>query len=455
MTYFFETYGCQMNKAESAQVKNLLAGRGWTESPSPETADLAVINTCSVRKTAETRVFGRLGWYESLKAVREGRGGAKTAAFPLAAERGTGRPLTVALMGCMAERLGDSLKKDFPVLDYVVGNFQKGDFAAIAARAEGASPAGELPAGEDLDCFTSHTPGEASAYVPVMRGCDNFCAYCIVPYLRGREVSRPPGDILSELDALSADGVREITLLGQNVNSYRWDGLDFPGLAALTAAHLERTDSPIRWVRFLSSHPRDFSPALAEAIAAAPRLCRHIHLPLQHGSDRILRAMNRGYTLGDYMEKVRLIRECLPDASLSTDILVGFPGETEDDVERTIAALGEARFEGAYTYYYNPREGTAAASMPGQIPEALKKERLSRVIEASLAVARREMAKRVGSGALVLVEGPARDSPSEVRARTAQDGRVVFEAPSGLAGTFVKVQLTALTGNTFRGRVIP
>jgi tRNA-2-methylthio-N6-dimethylallyladenosine synthase len=464
MTYFFETYGCQMNKAESSQIENLLASRGWSASPSPDTADLAIINTCSVRETAETRITGRLGWYASLKAVRHRKKDAKDSAFPHAAEYAAqgGAPLTLVVMGCMAERLADRLKKDYPVIDYAVGNFQKHQFSRIAESVEKAESPRALVREDsfaflpEMDEYTSHDRGSMSAYVPIMHGCNNFCAYCIVPYVRGREVSRDPQSILAELDALSRQGVKEITLLGQNVNSYTWDNLDFPALTERILSHLAASDSPIRWVRFLSSHPKDLSPALISVIAANRRMCRHIHLPVQHGSDRVLAAMNRRYTRAEYLSKVSLIRNALPDSSLSTDILIGFPGETEDDVRATLDLMEEVRFEAAFTYYYNPREGTPAAKLPGQVPLDVKKERLARVIDSHLNIARSVMAQRAGSEALVLVEGASRGTSGELRGRTEQDGHVVFAAPDAREkiGQFTNVRITELTGNTFRGTLI-
>ena len=291
MTYFFETYGCQMNKAESAAIEQLMVARGWTAAETAETADLAIINTCSVRATAENRIFGRLGWFTALKAVRSGSKEGKRGHFPLAAEahdKGQ-QNITLVVTGCMAQRLLDSLKKDYPVIDYVVGTFQKQHFEEIIQAVEKNQP--PLVIDEDpVYTFApvSLEPGAFTAFVPIMHGCNNYCTYCIVPHVRGREISRNPAEVLSELDQLSAHNVREITLLGQNVNSYLWkneDGteLDFPGLMELIAQHLEKTKSPIGWVRFMSSHPKDLSDKLIDVIARYPVLCRHIHLPVQHG----------------------------------------------------------------------------------------------------------------------------------------------------------------------------
>lgn len=459
MTYFFETYGCQMNKAESAAIEQFLIARGWSAAETPETADLAIINTCSVRATAENRIFGRLGWFSALKAVRNGTRDAKNASFPLAARAcADGQPpLTLVVTGCMAQRLLDSLQKDYPVVDYVVGNFQKQHFQDIIRAVEEHRPRIQV---EEEPVYTfasvSWEPGAFTAFVPIMHGCNNFCTYCIVPYVRGREVSRSPEEIFAELDQLSAHQVREITLLGQNVNSYRWqnpDGMeiDFPRLMELIARRIRDTGSTIGWVRFMSSHPKDLSDRLIDVISREPVLCRHIHLPVQHGSSEILRRMNRKYTREQYLDLVSKIRSKIPDVSLTTDILIGFPGETETDFEDTLSLLAQVRYQAAYMYYYNPREGTPAAGYPDQIPVEIKKARLQRIIDMQLEITREETAARLGKTVTVLAETVSRDNPAELLGKTEQDERVVFAAPESCCGTFVQVQLVELTGNTIRG----
>ncbi len=451
MTYFFETYGCQMNKAESSSFEQLFIEHGWTASEGPETADFIVINTCSVRATAESRIDGRLGYYTMLGRQR----------------KKAGNPFTLAVVGCMAERLKDELKKQYPVVDYVIGTFQRYKFDDLITAAENGVRAEKI---EEEPVYTfsefSYEPGAFQAYVPIMHGCNNFCTYCIVPYVRGREVSRSPEAILHELDLLSAKNVREITLLGQNVNSYRWNAktdtsgtyddftMDFPELMQLIADHLRETKSSIGWVRFMSSHPKDLSERLIDVIAREEVFCRHIHLPVQHGSTRILAAMNRRYTREDYLAKVRMIREKLPGVSLTTDIMLGFPGETDDDFEDAVTLLQEVRYEAAFMYYYNPREGTKACTMPDQIPMEIKKARLARVIETQLEINRTEMSKRAGTTAKVLCECVSKDNPDELLGRTEQDEHVVFKADASLIGTFQTVKLLELTGNTFRGTLV-
>lgn len=442
MKYFFETYGCQMNKAESASIEQIFMNRGWQDAGCAEEADFIIINTCSVRATAETRIAGRLGWFTTLRRERQ--------------KAGTG-DFTLVVTGCMAERLKEDLKKQFKVVDYVVGTFQRQHFEELIEAAENKTTV-EYMSEEPVYSFAplSYEKGTFQAYVPIMHGCNNFCTYCIVPYVRGREISRNPDEILKELDMLSERGVREITLLGQNVNSYTWkndDGsvLDFPSLMQLIADHLRETSSSIGWVRFMSSHPKDISERLIDVIAKERVLCRHIHLPVQHGSTRILKEMNRRYTREDYLAKVRMIRSKLPDVSLTTDIMLGFPGETDEDFEEAVSLLQEVRYEAAFMYYYNPREGTKACTMPNQIPMEVKKNRLAKVIEIQLAINRAEMSKRVGTTTKVLVECVSKDNENELLGRTEQDEHVVFAADRSLIGSFVDVKLLELTGNTFKG----
>ena len=302
-------------------------------------------------------------------------------------------------------------------------------------------------------------PGAFQAFVPIMHGCNNFCTFCIVPYVRGREISRPFAEIVKELDVLSERNVCEITLLGQNVNSYRWkDGdaalMDFPLLLDRIADHLEKTSSPIKWIRFMSSHPKDLSDDLIGVIKNRPRVCRHIHLPVQHGSSRILQKMNRRYSRETYLDLVDRIRSALPDVSLTTDILIGFPGETEADVEQTLSLMRRVRYEAAFMYYYNPREGTPACSFADQVPTDEKKARLQKVIDLQQVITKEEALKKLGQTVTVLAESPSRDDKAELLGHTERDSRVVFAAEKKLCGHFVQVRLDKLHGNTFRGIIV-
>lgn len=456
-TYFFETYGCEMNIAESAAVEQLFLARGWKKSESAQTADVAVINTCSIRETAENRILGRLGWFSGLKAVRECRPGAKAKMLEEAAEyvRDGAKPLTLIVMGCMAERLLQSFQKEYPFIDYVVGTYAKHHFSEIISSIEEGRKPYKIDDSEQYRfAALSAEPGAFSTFVPIMHGCNNFCTYCIVPYVRGRELSRPVNEILNEIDLLGKMNVREITLIGQNVNSYHSDdGVNFAQLLQKIADHLRETSSPVKWVRFMSSHPKDFSDDVIDVIAREKVICHHIHLPVQNGSTKVLEKMNRRYTREHYLALVEKIKERIPDVSLTTDIMMGFPGETEEDVEQTLDLMRQVKYESAMMYYYNPREGTPAAKWE-QLPVDVRKERLQRVIDLQLEHTHEQMSKRVGSTVMVLAEGLSRDDKTELLGQTEQHEKIAFKAPASLIGTFVNVKITELSGNTFRGTLV-
>ena len=370
------------------------------------------------------------------------------------------KDFTLVVTGCMAERLKDELKKQYPVVNYVVGTFQKQNFLDIIQATEKGETLQKIDE-EPVYTFAplSYEKGSFQAFVPIMHGCNNFCTYCIVPYVRGREVSRSPKAILEELEQLSARKVKEVTLLGQNVNSYTYEDetygkVDFPQLMQMIADFLKKIDSSIGWVRFMSSHPKDISEKLIDVIAKERVICRHIHLPVQHGSTKVLQEMNRRYTREDYLAKINMIRQKLPDVSLTTDIMLGFPGETEEDFQDCVTLLETVGYEAAFMYYYNPREGTKAYSMENQIPLEVKKSRLSKVIDIQLAINRREMTKRVGTVAKVLVECVSKDNEKELLGRTEQDEHVVFPATKDLIGSFTSVKILELVGNTFKGELV-
>jgi tRNA-2-methylthio-N6-dimethylallyladenosine synthase len=428
-----ETYGCQMNKAESESILIALTEAGWQAGDSDRDADLVILNTCSVRETAEERIRGRLGFYKHAKKQR---------------------PFTLVITGCMAERLKEKILDDFPEVDVVLGTFSKHELIAAVdrARAHGAP----VVAADDAEySFAAlHSTGGIKAFVPIMHGCDNWCSYCIVPTVRGREVSRSPAEVLAEMRSLEARGAKEVTLLGQNVNSYRHgDGgntVGFPALLRLIAGEARST----RWLRFLTSHPKDLSDELIRVIAETPLLCRHVHLPLQSGSPRILELMNRGYTADHYRRLVERIRSGLNGVSITTDILIGFPGETEDDFQDTLRVMEETGFEDAFTYYYNPREGTPAFSMEDALPQALKLERLGRVIELQRAMGRRKAHERIGRQVEVLVESVSKKNDGELLGRTEWDAMVVFPGERSLIGQFARVRLDSLSGNTFKASTV-
>ena len=453
MKYYLETYGCQMNVAESAAMESTLRERSWIRGSAAE-ADLVVINTCTVRATAENRAWGRIAQYAADKKKRS---------------------FCLMVVGCMAEQHKSGMKKREPGIDYVLGTNRKLAFGLALDQIE-AGTRYDISEEEPAYSFarTHHEPGAFRAFVPIMHGCDNFCSYCIVPYVRGREVSRPPADILAEIFDLEDSGVREVTLLGQNVNSYRWERegevLDFPGLLAAISAGLgsrreKRTGAGsgpgsgssgcperrgIGWIRFLTSHPKDLSPSLIKLLAEDPLFCRHVHLCLQSGSDRVLAAMNRKYTSGQFIDLASAMKSAIQGLSLSTDILVGYPGETEADLEATLSVMRQVGFSYSFMYHFNPREGTPAAALPDRVPEKVKKARLARVIALQKVLTAGALESRLGSVDEVLVEGRSRKSKDEVLGRTARDEMAVFAAPESRVGSFARVRLVGLSGNTFK-----
>jgi len=442
LTYFFETYGCQMNSAESAALTLVCRERGWTAAPDGESADLVLINTCSVRLTAERRALGRIALYVSLKKKRLAQG----------------EHFALMIAGCMAQRMGKTLKEQFPAVDYVMGTMGRSLFPLILETVEkniGNNTFPEIAVEESpqFSFSSSHLEeGQFRSFVPIMHGCNNFCSYCIVPYVRGREISRDPQLILEELRLVSEREVKEITLLGQNVNSYNWNGgeLHFADLLKIIAAEAEK--SGIKWLRFLSANPKDFSPETIRVMAENRVFCRHLHLCVQHGSNRILAAMNRGYTRERYLSLVSEIRSAMPEISLSTDILIGFPGETDDDVRETLSLMEEVQFLYAYMYHYNPREGTAACNLPDRISEEVKRERLSRVINLQKKHTTALLKKRIGARETVLVEGISRKNADELVTRTERDEMAVVPGPASLIGSFAELTLSGLRGNTFRAK---
>ena len=437
MRFFIETYGCQMNVAESNALEALLLSGGWEAASRPEDADLAIINTCSVRKSAENRIWGRLGAFKFYKTER-----AKS-----------GDRMILVLTGCMADRLSDSLKKDAPQIDFVVKNNDKLRIMEIASLAGGSFS--KSYSESDKYAFTRayYKEGDFSSYVPIMNGCNNFCSYCIVPYVRGREVSRCPEDILKEVRFLDSKGVREITLLGQNVNSYSFEGMGFPQLLEMIC----RQCSNIEWIRFESPHPKDFSDELIEVIAREPKVAKHLHVPMQSGSTRILSLMNRRYTREAYLDLIHRISARIPEMTYAVDVMVGFPSETEEEFQQTISAMADVGYIEAYMYYWNPREGTRACSMEGQMPESEKQQRLQKLIDWQLENAARIKAKRAHGIQRVLVTQVSRDDRSKMLGRNEHNEMVAFDILPGSqvkVGDMVEVEFRMLNGNTYVGKQV-
>jgi tRNA-2-methylthio-N6-dimethylallyladenosine synthase len=428
-SYWLETYGCQMNVAESNALELQLKGAGLVPSDTAENADCAILNTCSVRKSAENRIWGRLGFFSHVKTLH---------------------PLTLIVTGCMAERLLEDMKKEAPQVDYVIGNNDKRRIVEVLTSSDREHL-------EHLESFsfgeTYYKSGDYTSYVPIMNGCNNFCSYCIVPYVRGREVSRPVEDVLSEVAVLSSKGVKEITLLGQNVNSYRFEEngtiVNFPDLLKRICA----VAGDIAWIRFESPHPKDFSDALIQVIKEEPKVAKHLHIPMQSGSTRILGLMNRRYTRESFLSLIRKIRKEIPQATYATDVMVGFPSETEEEYQETLSLLDEMGCIEAFMYYWNPREGTKAVDMEGQLEEETKGQRLEKLIALQHEIFTREKTLRAEGTVSVLVSQVSRNDKNQMLGRTEHNEMVVFTGSSEV-GSLVDVTLEGLKGNTYTGKLV-
>src|SRR5436190_2094207 len=417
-----------MNAHDSERIKGLLEELGLGEAPTQEEADVLVFNTCTIREKPDTRLAAHLGNARMLKEQDPGR--------------------VIAVGGCYAEAQRDRIFETYPFVDVAFGPGSIPHLAEWLGGREGVARgafgteeerafAGRLP---------MHRERSFQAWVQISMGCNSVCAYCIVPAVRGREVSRRPGEILAEVERLAAQGVREITLLGQNVNSYGRDvGSDFAELlrACDAVEGIER-------IRFTSPHPKDFRRDVIAAMAECAAVCEQAHLPLQSGSTRILKAMRRTYSRERYLRLVDELRAAIPDLALTTDVIVGFPGETEAEFEQTVSAVEEVGYEGAFTFVYSPRQGTEAAAMPGQVPEDVKRERIERLVETVQRVAEARNRERVGLVEEVLVEGPSRTDPELRRGRTRRNTTVNFTGPAE-AGELVEVSIEGATSTTLRG----
>lgn len=410
---FIYTYGCQMNVHDSEKILGKLAEDGYQATGDPERADLIVFNTCAIREKAEQKFYSQLGRTKLLK--RKNRG------------------LKIVVAGCVAQESKENIFKRAPFVDFLLG---PRNIHMINAAVSGDNQRASLADNPDIanEAVKAVRGDNLRAWVSIMYGCNNFCSYCIVPYTRGREVSRPSGTIVSEVDELRRKGYREVTLLGQNVNSYRSD-LDFTGL-------LRRVDSTgIGRLRFVTSHPRDISLELMRAMTELPSVCEHLHLPLQSGSDRILGLMNRGYTYGQYIEKVSFLRKSLPGVSITSDIITGFPGESEDDYGATLAALKEIEFDGIFAFKYSPRRRTKASSMPGQVPEEVKTERLNSILKTQEEITYKKNRALEGTEQEVLIEGPSETDKNLLAGRTRTNKIVTFPDSGEKKGTCVRVRI--------------
>jgi tRNA-2-methylthio-N6-dimethylallyladenosine synthase len=426
--YHVTTFGCQMNAHDSERIKGMLEELGLGEALSQADADVIVFNTCTIREKPDQRFAAHLGNAKMLKLADPDK--------------------VIAVGGCYAEAQRERLFDLYPFVDVAFG---PGTIPHLAdwLGAGGTAPRGLFGTGDEREFagqLPMHRERRFQAWVQVSMGCNSVCSYCIVPSVRGREVSRRPGEILAEVAGLAGEGVREITLLGQNVNSYGRD------LGASFADLLRAVDDVegIERIRFTSPHPKDFRRDVIAAMADCEAVCEHAHLPLQSGSTRVLSAMRRTYSRERYLRLVDELRAAIPDLALTTDIIVGFPGETERDFEETLEVVEQVGYDGAFTFVYSPRQGTEAAVMPEQVPDDVKKERIERLVELVQHVAAARNLERVGRVEEVLVEGPTRTDLSLLRGRTRRNTTVNF-AGTGAPGSLVEVRIEDATSTTLRG----
>lgn len=434
---FIKTFGCQMNAYDSARLADLLgAAEGYEPTDDPEAADLILFNTCSVREKAQEKVFTDLGMVKHLKRRNP--------------------ELIIGVGGCVASQEGEAIIQRAPYVDVVFGPQTLHRLPQMIAqrRATGRAQVDvSFPEIEKFDALPPARVDGPTAYVSVMEGCSKYCSFCVVPYTRGEEVSRPLADVLTEVASLAASGVKEVTLLGQNVNAYRGamdDGevADFALLLELVA------EIPgIERIRFTTSHPREFTDRLIGVYARVPKLANHLHLPVQSGSDRILAAMKRGYTVLEYKSIIRRLRAVRPDISIATDFIVGFPGEREADFEATMNLIDEVGFDNSFSFVFSPRPGTPAASLPDDTPQEVKLARLYRLQEKIRAQAAAISAAMVGTVQRVLVEGPSKKDPGELSGRTENNRVVNFAGDPNLIGRMVEVTITQALPNSLRGEV--
>ena len=428
---FVRAFGCQMNKLDAELALGALRREGYVECGAPEEADVILFHTCSVREHAEQRVYSNVGKLKHLKRRRP--------------------DVVIGILGCMAQKDREEIFKRLPHVDVVCGTREFPRIAELVEEARGGgrvlacNESSEAAVDRDVTC----RPSRFSAFVSVMRGCDNYCSYCIVPYVRGREVSRPPEEIVREARKLVDDGCREITLLGQNVNSY---GKSFgrPDALADLLAEFDDIDGLAR-LRFVTSHPKDMSRRILEAVRDLDSACEYLHMPAQSGSDSILRAMNRQYTSGEYRDLAALARELVPGIAVASDFIVGFPGETAADFERTSALVRDMRFQTSFVFKYSPRPGTRAARMEDDVQWDEKRRRNVALLAVQSAISAEEYAGFVGREAEVLVEGVSKRDPNRLTGRLRTNHIVVFEGNPDLAGELVRVKITSATPLTLAG----
>jgi tRNA-2-methylthio-N6-dimethylallyladenosine synthase len=434
---FIKTFGCQMNEYDSDKMADVLgAAEGYTPTSNVDEADLILFNTCSVREKAQEKVFSDLGRVKHLKA----------------------KGVLIGVGGCVASQEGAAIIERAPYVDVVFGPQTLHRLPELLARRERQQrPQVDIsfPEIEKFDHLPPARTEGASAFVSIMEGCSKYCSYCVVPYTRGEEVSRPFDDVLVEVAGLADQGVKEVTLLGQNVNAYRGRMGDTAEIAdfALLIEYVAEIPGIAR-IRYTTSHPNEFTQRLIDVYAKVPQLVNHLHLPVQHGSDRILMAMKRGYTAMEYKSTVRKLRAVRPQISLSSDFIVGFPGETEDDFARTMKLIDDVGFDASFSFVFSPRPGTPAAALHDDTPQAVKLQRLQHLQGVIEANARRIGESRVGTVQRILVEGPSRKDPAELMGRTECNRIVNFKGERRLVGQMVEVNVTEAYPHSLRGEVV-
>ena len=432
-TYFITTYGCQMNEHDSERMAGMLEAEGYRKADSPEDATVVLFNTCCIREKADTRLYGNLGHMKAIKDTRP--------------------DMKIVVGGCLAQKDKDVIQQRAPYVDVVLGTHNLASLPRLLRESDEA-PSFEIL--EQTEVFPSALPALRNspwhAWVSISIGCNNACTFCIVPAVRGKEVSRRLSDIVSEVEGLVEDGVVEVTLLGQNVNSYGRD-LDGSPLFAKLLRELDRIESLER-IRFTSPHPKDFRADTVAAMAESRRVCEHIHLPVQAGSDSVLKRMKRAYSRQRYLDKLAMVRDAIPDVAVTTDIIVGFPGETEAEFEDTLSLVEEANYDAAYTFQYSSRPMTAAAEMDGHLPKEVVQERFERLVALQEDISLAKNRAHIGERHEVLVEGPSKKDPSVMTGRTRTNKLVHFSDDVARPGTFATVAITAAHPHFLTGRAV-
>lgn len=436
-SYWTIVYGCQMNERDGQIIGGLLEDRGYTRAPAVEEADVIILHTCCVREKAENKVYGKLGQLARLKSKKP--------------------DLIIAVGGCMTQQPGaaEEMRQKAPHVDLIYGTHNLHELPNLLEEVTHLRrPVAAVwdTEGDIVEGLPHRTAGGVKALVTISYGCNNFCSYCIVPYVRGRERSRRPEDIVQEIRALVKDGVLEVMLLGQNVNSYGRDlgeEIDFARLLEMVNGI-----EGLRRIRYMTSHPRDFTLDLVRTLSRLDKVCEHVHLPVQAGSNRILELMNRGYTREDYFSLVDNLRSHIPGVSITTDLIVGFPGETEEDFAATLDLVERVEFDNAFTFMYSPRRGTAAANLPDQVPREVKKERLQRLMDLQNRISRAKNEALVGRELEVLVEGPSENDPTQLSGRTRTHKLVHFAGSRELVGRLMPVRITQAQTWLLKGEVV-